>query len=55
MTSVDLFNDHARRIAQVTAWHMQGWISDCERCRFLVKETETTADLYDQMMAEGRY
>lgn len=55
MTNAELFHDHVRRIAEITFWHAQGLISDDERFRYLMKETETTSDLYDQSVAEARY
>ena len=55
MTITNLFNDHARRVAQVTYWHTLGWISDEERIRYEVYDTEITQNLYDQMVEETNY
>lgn len=53
MTLTDLFYDHARRIAAITHWHAMGWISDKERIRYEVYETETTEALYNQVVKEA--
>lgn len=55
MTLTDVFNDHARRIAQITLWWAQGWISDQERVRYEIYDTEITQDLYDQVVNEAHY
>jgi hypothetical protein len=55
MTIIDVFNDHAQRVAEVTFWYAQGWISHQERIRYLSYETETSKDLYDQAVEEARY
>jgi hypothetical protein len=51
----DVFNDHARRIAQITMLWAQGWISDKERFRYEVYETEITEDLFAQAFNEVHY
>jgi hypothetical protein len=53
MTLNDVFNDHTRRVAEVTLWHAMGLISDQERVRYLTYETETSEDLYDQVVKEA--
>ena len=52
MTLTDVFNDHTRRVAEVTLWHAMGLISDQERIRYLTYETEASETLYDQEVKE---
>ena len=52
MTFIDLFNDHAARIARITRWWAHGWISDKERVRYQVYETKHTEHLYAQLVTQ---
>lgn len=52
MTLLELFNDHAARVAQVTRWYYWGWISQKQRIRYLASDTDLTYRLYDQMVRE---
>ena len=55
MTLIDLCNDHARRVAQVTRFWAYGWISDEARIRYLTYEEEITEALSDQVVDEAHY
>jgi len=55
VTVTDVFNDHARRVAEVKYWHTKGWISDEERIRYEVYDTEITETLIAQLYDKADY
>ena len=50
----DLLNHHTLRVAEIVLWHAMGLISDQQRERFLVYETEATETLYWYRVASQR-